>query len=428
MPLRQPWQEHLARARWFAGKGLGGTLTRIEPLGWYTVPGQLPAVRSELATLDYGSRQETYHLMVGYLAPGTGEPDAVVTTTELADLGVVDVVDAPASLTAMTALIHALLHGGPSVHWVAADAVDPSAPVRLFTGEQSNSTVIVGGAMLKIFRRLEPGANLDIEVLAALSDSASTPRLFGSISEAGYDLAMMCELVPAAKDGWRFATAACAAGRSIDAELAALGATLRGVHAGLAARFGTAALDGAELSATMVGRLEEAARQAPALAPLADFLVPALTAPVGHQLTTQRVHGDFHLGQALLGADGWRIIDFEGEPLKSLAERREFDTVWRDVAGLLRSLDYARSAHADPSGNEAMTWCREGRAAFLAGYGGTAGSDPALLRAYEVDKAIYEVVYETRNRPDWAHIPLSAVQDGLVGSPSAPLPTNTEEK
>ncbi len=149
---------------------------------------------------------------------------------------------------------------------------------------------------------------------------------------------------------------------------------------------------------------------------------------MGHQLTTQRVHGDFHLGQALLGADGWRIIDFEGEPLKSLAERREFDTVWRDVAGLLRSLDYARSAHADPSGNEAMTWCREGRAAFLAGYGETAGSDPALLRAYEVDKAIYEVVYETRNRPDWAHIPLSAVQDGLVGSPSAPLPTNTEEK
>lgn len=70
MPLRPPWQDYLSRARWFAGKGLGGRLTQLEPLGWYTSPGELPAVRSELATVDYGSRQETYQLVVGYLAPG----------------------------------------------------------------------------------------------------------------------------------------------------------------------------------------------------------------------------------------------------------------------------------------------------------------------------------------------------------------------
>ena len=427
MPLRPPWQDYLSRARWFAGKGLGGRLTQLEPLGWYTSPGELPAVRSELATVDYGSRQETYQLVVGYLAPGTGEPGALVTRAEVSGLGEVDVVDAPASATAMATLIPALLRGGPSVHWLAAEAVDADAPLRLFTGEQSNSTVIVGGAMLKIFRRLEPGANLEIEVLSALGESATTPRLYGWISEAGYDLAMVCELVPDAKDGWGYATAACAAGRSIDDELAALGVALRAVHAGLADRFGTAPRDGAELSATMVARLEEAIPQAPVLGPLAARLLPALKAPVGQQLTTQRVHGDFHLGQTLLGADGWRIIDFEGEPLKSLEERREFDTVWRDVAGLLRSLDYARSAHAEPSGPETLAWCRNARAAFLTGYAGAAEVDPGLLRAYEVDKAIYEVIYETRNRPDWAHIPLSAVQDGLVGSAVTPSPTNTEE-
>ena len=137
------------------------------------------------------------------------------------------------------------------------------------------------------------------------------------------------------------------------------------------------------------------------------------TAPGGQALATQRVHGDFHLGQVLLPrvppaiARGW-IIDFEGEPLKTLAERREFDSVWRDVAGLLRSLDYARSAHADPDGHEARQWCAAAREAFLDGYSGEHRAEPALLRAYELDKAVYEVVYEVRNRAQLGTHPVAS--------------------
>jgi maltokinase len=122
------------------------------------------------------------------------------------------------------------------------------------------------------------------------------------------------------------------------------------------------------------------------------------------------------------------IIDFEGEPLKSLAERRELDTVWRDVAGLLRSLDYARSAHPDPDGHAAREWCAQASEAFLDGYAGQHREEPALLRAYQLDKAVYEVVYEMRNRPDWAHIPWRAVQDEARRvSLNPPAPTDKEQ-
>ena len=101
---------------------------------------------------------------------------------------------------------------------------------------------------------------------------------------------------------------------------------------------------------------------------------------------------------------------FEGEPGAPLARRRAFDSPWRDVAGLLRSVDYARSGHPEPAGEPAVSWARRGRAAFLGGYGDEK-ADPSLLRAYEVDRMVYEVCYELRNRPDWVGIPLSAVED-----------------
>jgi maltokinase len=123
------------------------------------------------------------------------------------------------------------------------------------------------------------------------------------------------------------------------------------------------------------------------------------------------VHGDFHLGQTLLTPDGWRIIDFEGEPLKSMAERMAPDSAWRDVAGMTRSLAYATSAHPDPSSDAALEWLRVAREAFLRAYCGQHKQvDGDLLSAYEADKAAYEVVYETRNRPDWVQIPLRAIQ------------------
>ena len=127
------------------------------------------------------------------------------------------------------------------------------------------------------------------------------------------------------------------------------------------------------------------------------------------------MHGDFHLGQTLHTPSGWKIIDFEGEPAKTMAERRAPDSVWRDVAGMLRSFDYAAASVPGP---QSAAWAAACRAAFLRGYtvAELGATEASLLRAYEADKAIYEVVYEMRNRPDWIGIPLRAVAELAAGN------------
>ncbi len=344
--------------------------------------------------------------------------------------------DAPTHPPAMTALVHALLSDPPEgMDWSQPGRIDPDGGMRLFTGEQSNTTVMVGeGTLLKLFRKLEPGRNLDAEVLGALSGSGITPDLYGLLSAGGYDLGLFCERIADVTDGWVYATRACAGGLDIARECRELGAELREVHRRLASAFGTSVQPGAALAADMVRRFGEAAEQVHELDDYRHAATLLFTAPTGQDLATQRVHGDFHLGQVLHraapgGASPWVVIDFEGEPLKSLTERRSFDSVWRDVAGLLRSLDYARSAHPEPDGQAAREWCERAREGFLAGYGGERRAEPALLRAYELDKAVYEVVYETRNRPNWAHIPWRAVQDEARRvSLDPPAPTDKEQK
>jgi maltokinase len=137
----------------------------------------------------------------------------------------------------------------------------------------------------------------------------------------------------------------------------------------------------------------------------------------------QRVHGDLHLGQTLRTVNGWKLVDFEGEPAKPLTDRMLPDSPWRDVAGMLRSFDYAaRSVErdfvlvagdaADQLSFRAVEWVERNRAAFLNGYlDGRELTDVerTLVEAYEADKAVYEVGYEARNRPTWITIPLSAL-------------------
>jgi predicted trehalose synthase len=125
----------------------------------------------------------------------------------------------------------------------------------------------------------------------------------------------------------------------------------------------------------------------------------------------QRVHGDYHLGQVVAVPDrGWVLLDFEGEPLRPLAERSRPDLALRDIAGMLRSFDYAAGSweHAHP-GQKARDWAAGAQHAFLEGYVAGSGRDPredaALLIAFQLDKALYEVVYEARNRPTWLTIP-----------------------
>ncbi len=133
------------------------------------------------------------------------------------------------------------------------------------------------------------------------------------------------------------------------------------------------------------------------------------------------MHGDFHLGQTLHTPDGWKIIDFEGEPAKTMAERLAPDSVWRDVAGMLRSFDYAAASVPGPASAGWAAECRRGVPARVRRWRARAAADAAAVRAYEADKAIYEVVYEVRNRPDWVSIPLGA--RGHAGPDRAPNST-----
>src|SRR6266545_3739400 len=171
----------------------------------------------------------------------------------------------------------------------------------------------------------------------------------------------------------------------------------------------------------MTRRLEAAAAVVPALAEHADMLHASYQAirdlPI--TITLQRVHGDLHLGQALRTAQNWVLLDFEGEPARPLATRRAPDSPLRDVAGMLRSFDYASrylllDEPDDPQLEyRAAEWADRNRDAFCEGYAEASGADPreqrALLRAFEADKVVYEALYELRNRPHWLPIPLAAL-------------------
>ena len=182
------------------------------------------------------------------------------------------------------------------------------------------------------------------------------------------------------------------------------------------------------LLAAMSARADSALRLVPQLAEYRSAIEAALMAVrQAPWPRLQRIHGDFHLGQVLAIGGAWVMVDFEGEPLRPMSERSQLDLSLRDVAGMLRSFDYVAGAvlHAGgpPTELSPTDWAQSARVAFLAGYaagsGKASGADRGLLDALELDKALYEAVYEARNRPDWLGIPVEAVQR-LAGVQSDP--------
>ena len=178
-----------------------------------------------------------------------------------------------------------------------------------------------------------------------------------------------------------------------------------------------------ELADGMDARLDAALEVVPELAQYADSLRAAYARlRTLDGVEVQQIHGDLHLGQTLRTSLGWKIVDFEGEPAKPLSERLRPDSPWRDVAGMLRSFDYVphvverQFVEDHPEGVEqraqrAEEWAHRNRNHFLTAYAGgeLTVAQRALLDAYVADKAVYETVYETRNRPTWVAIPLEAV-------------------
>ncbi|MBC6830585.1 hypothetical protein HMPREF2547_09955 [Corynebacterium sp. HMSC055G02] len=308
--------------------------------------------------------------------------------------------------------------------------------------EQSNTSVIFDDrVMCKFFRRLYPGTNADVELLAALAqaDCKFVPELYSwvetTIGEDTYTTAMLQEFAPNSVDGWELALGAVRdairdsqtpledLGTDFTSEARALGEAVASVHSSLAAAVAVKErLTGAELVAPLRARLDFVAGVVPQIAEVKDkaqaiFDRAEAAVPEGGAVV-QRIHGDLHLGQVLRTPSSWRLIDFEGEPSRPWEERRLPDHRLRDIAGMIRSFDYA--AHypllTGREDTEAATerveqWARRNIDAFLEGYGDA--SDPALLEAFVLDKAIYECLYEAQNRPNWLPLPLGAVRSLL---------------
>lgn len=308
---------------------------------------------------------------------------------------------------------------------------------RMLGTEQSNSSLVYGDTfILKLFRRIVPGANPDLELplMLAREGCARVPAPAAWFLGAGEDgadevnvLGVLQPYLRGTADGWELALRELAAGRDFSGEARALGRATAEVHLALARALPTVTLGRAQLELIaegMADRLDTAAKAVPALQPYAPALRTTFEALAdlgrGEETwTAQRIHGDLHLGQCLRSPAGeWSLIDFEGEPSRPLAERRMPQPPVRDVAGMLRSFDYAARSH-EPW---APQWAGDCRAAYCTGYAEVTGldprMDPVLLRAYETDKAVYEVFYEARHRPDWLPVPLAAIQRLATNGPA----------
>ncbi|MBT1101483.1 phosphotransferase [Streptomyces sp. Tu10] len=431
-PLLHAW---LPRQRWFAGKGRPVTgfslvsATEMLPLDGAAGPGLLHLLlRVEQPSQQDRPADDCYQLLLG---ARTSLPPllagALIGRVERGPLAGRVVYDALHDPRLADVLLERFRRPGSlgSLRFERTAAIPAGLTPRVLDAEQSNSSLIYGDAfILKIFRRVFPGTNPDLELPLALGGEGcervpAPVAWFEAPGPEPLTLGVLQPFLHGARDGWQLALAALAAGRDFLPEARALGRATAEVHTALAAALPTPALRGTQtrqLVAEMTRRLEAAAQAVPALVPHVPGLRAAFEAVTdlgvrGSGWAQQRVHGDLHLGQTLRSADGfWSLIDFEGEPARPLPERRMPAPPVRDVAGMLRSFDYAARSHR-PWNPE---WAARCRAAYCEGYAQASGRDPRgepeLLRAHETDKAVYEVLYEARHRPDWLPVPMAAIQ------------------
>ncbi|WP_431838649.1 maltokinase N-terminal cap-like domain-containing protein [Cellulomonas sp. Y8] len=457
--LLAPW---LPGRRWFPIKGVDARVTAIGGLT-LTDPEGAADVRLLLLRAEGGGTGAVLQVPV-VLGGDVVDGDATLIGRLPDGTAVVDGAGRPEFERAWLAAADRPEGAAPA----DGDALGALGDPKVVPGEQSNTSVILPGAgpdgstaMLKVFRGLTEGDNPDVDVPRALAEVGWThvPRPLAWLGAEWPDgdgtahghLGVLSAFVPGAHDGFELACDFARRGESFANLAEDLGEVVGQMHRALARALpddvlpadgaGTdgAADAGAPAAGSSTGR--HAADPEPGLSPAAARVADALAArfawasgivpelegfadPVaalaertrllGDVPHRQRVHGDLHLGQVLRGDDTWYVLDFEGEPLLPVAQRTRPDLALRDAAGMLRSFDYAAAV-----GDAPAAWTEVARAAFLAGYSAESGDlDPGtrahLLRVLELDKALYEAVYEARNRPDWLPIPLAGVQR-LIG-------------
>jgi trehalose synthase-fused probable maltokinase len=440
----------LSEQRWFASKTrepAGFRMLEVAPLD----EDPEPVVVLALVEVAFGAgTHELYQLPLGLRHKDEGWTESVI--LEAGDRTVYDaMVDPACALRLLGAMRrgHTTEHG--DAQWTFAgvgELPDPAqvGETRPIGVEQSNSSTVFGDELiLKVYRRIEPGPNPELELLRFLTDHdfQHIAQLRGFYEHNGRlvdaTLGLLQEFLPSAGDGWDLVLDALEQGRAEEIldDIADLGRVTAELHTVLGSDANDPTFTPEEpsaeslslLLATVDEDIEDIFRDLPEGHGGVDEIRHR-----GQEVRDQlrglahaggggrniRTHGDFHLGQCLLtDRRGWVVLDFEGEPARSLPERRQKRSPLRDVAGMLRSFAYAGVAAELQRGAQAPEgWEDRARGAFLDAYlervdtrllpHGQSNTE-RMLQIFELEKAVYELRYEMNNRPDWVRIPVAGI-------------------